>query len=140
MVIKYNEILGLITRLGEEENIQVTVKESFKGGLIAGACCVVGGVLLGPPGLAIGGAVGGCTAWYNAKDKFRPLASVVLYDLTPEKQAVLVDKVQVIVRHLEATDAMALVALVQADHVLKSAVISEVTKYVMSVLGVTVNR
>ena len=140
MVIKYNEILSLITHLGDEENIQVTVKESLKGSLIAGSCCLVGGVLLGPPGLAIGGAVGGCTAWYNAKDKFRPISAVVLYDLSSEKQGILVDKVRNIVSHLEASDGLALVALVQANSILKSTVISEVTKFVISQLGATLNR
>ena len=137
MVIKYNEVLGLITHLGDEENIQVSVKESLKGSLIAGGCCFVGGVLLGPPGLAIGGMVGGCAAWYNSysKEQYRPISAVILSDLSSEKQAVLVDKVRTIVSHLEASDALALVALVQADNILKSAVISEATKFVMSQLG-----
>ena len=37
----------------------MTVKESAKGGLLAGGACALGGFLFGPPGLAIGGTLGG---------------------------------------------------------------------------------
>ena len=61
MVIKYEDILKIITTLGDDENLRITVKQSAKGGLIAGVSCAVGGLIAGPPGLAVGGAAGGCS-------------------------------------------------------------------------------
>ena len=54
----------------------MTVKESVKGGAIAGICTMAGGVVGGPAGLAVGGAFGGCLAAYLAQDKFLPVSAV----------------------------------------------------------------
>ena len=55
MVVQYNDILKIVTTLGDDENLQITVKQSAKGGLIAGISCALGGLIGGPPGLAVGG-------------------------------------------------------------------------------------
>lgn len=57
MPINTQELLSLITQLCDEQNLQVTVKESLKGGVIAGSTTVVGGMLAGPIGLAVGKSV-----------------------------------------------------------------------------------
>ena len=71
-----DQIIELCSLLASEENLQVTVKESLKGGAIAGICTVAGGVVGGPAGLAVGGAMGGCLAAYLAQDKFLPVSTV----------------------------------------------------------------
>ena len=48
--------MQLLSTLAGEEGMQVTVKESLKGGLITGVVAAAGGVMMGPPGLAIGNA------------------------------------------------------------------------------------
>ena len=55
MVFRTDEICNIISKLSDESGLRVTVNESVKGGVIAGSACTIGGVLLGPPGLAIGG-------------------------------------------------------------------------------------
>ena len=81
MVIRYNDIVQVITTLADEEQITVAARETLKGSLIAGGACALGGLVLGPPGLAIGGAVGGGIAYCLTKDKFKPLSHVILYDM-----------------------------------------------------------
>lgn len=59
MPINTPELLSLISQLCDEKNLQVTVKESLKGGVITGSSTVVGGLLAGPIGLAVGTSVMG---------------------------------------------------------------------------------
>ena len=42
MVIRYNDVLELITVLTDDKNLQCTVKESAKGGLVAGGVAGLG--------------------------------------------------------------------------------------------------
>lgn len=54
MPLRQDEILSVCQQLAEEENLKVCVTESLKGACIAGGCALVGSLLMGPPGLAIG--------------------------------------------------------------------------------------
>lgn len=54
MPINQTELLNVAQTIAEEENLQVTVKESLKGGCIAAGGAIMGGLLAGPVGLAIG--------------------------------------------------------------------------------------
>jgi len=51
------DVIDLLVTLSNEHNLRVAVRESFKAGLITGAATIVGGLLSGPRGIAIG--------WYN---------------------------------------------------------------------------
>ncbi len=129
MVIRYNDIVQVVTTLADEENIQVAVKETLKGGLIAGSACIAGGLLLGPPGLAIGGAVGGGLAYCLARDKFKPMSQVILYEMSAEQQTQLVDSVKNILRDADATDAVELMALLNGNVALKAKIAQEVARF-----------
>ena len=129
MVIQYEDILTIITTLGDDENLRITVKQSAKGGLIAGISCAVGGLIGGPPGLAVGGAAGGCLAAYVAGNSFKPLSTVILYEMEPIHQRALVEAVTKIIQNLDAMDAIELLALVQGTTALKAKVLSEITTY-----------
>ena len=54
MPVNTREIIDLLCTLAEEERLRVTVRESVKGGLIAGGSAAAGGLLLGPIGIAVG--------------------------------------------------------------------------------------
>ncbi len=76
MVLDQAAMIELATTLSDEVGIRATAKETAKGGLIAGIACAMGGLVAGPPGLAVGGAVGGGIAYGLARDKFKPLSKV----------------------------------------------------------------
>ncbi len=137
MVIRYNDILTVVSTLGDEEGIGVTVTQSAKGGLIAGVCCTLGGVLGGPPGLAVGGALGGCVAAYVSRGKFKPV-SEVMAELPEEKKRQLAEAVRRIVAGFDAADAVELLALVQGNALLKAKIAQEMVTFLGSQLDVPV--
>lgn len=54
MPVNTGEIIELLCTLAEEERLRVTIRESVKGGIIAGGMAMAGGLALGPIGLAVG--------------------------------------------------------------------------------------
>jgi len=129
MVIRYNDIVHVITTLADEEKITVAVKETLKGSLIAGGACAVCGLVLGPVGFAIGGAVGGGIAYCLAKDKFKPLSHIILHEMSAEHQRQLVDSVKNIVSEVDAADAVEMLALLSGNMLLKAKIAEEMTRF-----------
>lgn len=128
MVVRYNDILTVITTLGDDECLKVTVKGSAKGGLIAGVTSALGGLILGPLGLAVGGTLGGLLA-YAASEPYKPVSQVIMYEMRPVDQEKLVGAVRNLVEGFDIQDAIELVALVQGNPVLKAKVIAEMTTF-----------
>merc|ERR1712244_70164 len=129
MVISYSSVLEVMTVLSEEKELRVTVTESGKGALLTGGVAGLGGLLLGPLGLALGGAVGGCIAAWRAQGHFKPLMEVILYDLKQEQRERMVESVRTILANIDASDAIALVAMVQGNQALKQRVLTEMVTF-----------
>jgi hypothetical protein len=60
MPINSRELLSVVSQLTEDRHVRVTITESLKGGCIAATTTTVGGILLGPVGLAVGVIFMGC--------------------------------------------------------------------------------
>lgn len=63
MPVDLQEFIDGLAILADNHNLRVTLQKSGKGALICGTCCFIGGLVAGPVGLAIGGTVGGITAY-----------------------------------------------------------------------------
>ena len=100
MVISYSSVLEVMTVLSEEKELRVTVTESGKGALLTGGVAGLGGLLLGPLGLALGGAVGGCIAAWRAHGNFKPVMEVVLYDLQQDQRDRMVESVRTVLANI----------------------------------------
>lgn len=74
--------------------------------------------------LYLGGAAGGLTAFSLSKDKFRPVAKVILEDMTPQQQSQLALKVNNVLREFNVTDLIVLLPLLQGNARLGEAVMA----------------
>ena len=110
----------------------------MKGGLIAGTACALGGMVAGPPGMAIGGALGGCAAAAFASSNMRPLSQVINSDMPVERKDELVDSVRSILTGVEVTDAMELIALVQGNTMLKARIAQEMVGFFTNQMNMNV--
>lgn len=54
MVLNTKEIVEIMADLARHENIRVNITQSLRGAAITGATTLLGGVFLGPLGLAAG--------------------------------------------------------------------------------------
>lgn len=71
MPINTRELMEAIAIVSDEHNVRVALKQSGKGAAVCAACCFAGGVLLGPVGLAVGGAAGGVAAYKMTSGKLQ---------------------------------------------------------------------
>jgi len=138
MVIRTDEVINILSKLSDESGLKVTVNESIKGGLIAGTACTIGGVLLGPPGLAIGGAIGGCIAYVIGDGKFKPVSRVITHEMKSEDREQLVNSVHTILADLDATDGMQMLVLINGNAALKGRLITEVTNFFQNQLNMAI--
>ena len=114
--------------------------ESGKGALVTGCVAGLAGLLLGPIGLALGGAVGGAMAAVYAKDKFRPLHQVITEEMTQHQRDRMVECLRNVLTNIEATDALALVAAVQGNQALKARLATEMVTFLSQQCNIYVNE
>ena len=121
MVIQYNEILNIITKLSDDENIRICVQQSAKGGVIAGLICALGGLIAGPIGFIFGGTAGGIVASYFAGDTFKPI-STIIQEMNPAQKNELTESVLKIIEKTDAMDALEILAIIQGNNAIKARV------------------
>lgn len=108
MPVSAVELQRVMAILADEDQLKVTVKNAAYGGVVAGITTTVGGLLAGPPGLMIGGAVGGLLA-YNTTGNFKPV-SAVIKDMNAHERQLLYDTMKDIIDNLHIDDYLALIA------------------------------
>ena len=94
--------------LADEDQLKVTVKGAGYGGVVAGVTTTIGGLIAGPAGLLVGGALGGLLAYANAGD-FKPVSQVVK-EMNAHERQLLYNATRDIVDNLGIDDYLALVA------------------------------
>ncbi|XP_068159118.1 protein Nazo-like [Drosophila tropicalis] len=134
MPIDTRELMSAIAIVADDQNVRVTVKQSGKGAAICCACSFAGGMLLGPVGLAVGGAAGGIAAYKLTSGSFRPLGEIILNDLTDAQREQLVQHVTKAVQDVHPTDLAMLLPLIMSNVPVQQAVLNTVMSFVTNEL------
>lgn len=142
--------------LSREENLRICVSECLKGACITGGSTFLGGLVLGPVGMALGlyisftvfssrfenvnllifiGGLAGVALNAVRGAQFKPLAEVLLNDLTLAQQALLVNRVNRIIRDLDIQDAITLGTVFLANGDVRAQVLGLLTEFVRSDLN-----
>ncbi|KAB5525786.1 hypothetical protein PHYPO_G00144220 [Pangasianodon hypophthalmus] len=76
---------GEIKSVAEYQEVMKSMRYSVKSGAVSGMFTIIGGLLGGPAGVAIGGAFGAAVSYFMTKDKFKPVPKI-LKDLPLEEK------------------------------------------------------
>ncbi|KFZ49971.1 Protein C19orf12 [Antrostomus carolinensis] len=128
MPIHVDHVMQLFCHLSQEAGMKAAVKHSGRGALLAGASAFIGGLMGGPPGIAVGGAFGGLLGAMMTSGQFRPVPQILL-ELSPAEQQKLYDEAVVILRGLDWTDLAQLTALVMGNAGLQQKLIGVLINY-----------
>ena len=108
MPVSAVELQRVLAILADEDQLKVSVKGAGYGGVVAGVTTTIGGLIAGPAGLLVGGALGGVLAYANAED-FKPVSQVVK-EMNAHERQLLYDATRDIVDNLAIDDYAALLA------------------------------
>lgn len=108
--------------------MRAAIKHSREGASLAFVGAFVGGLLEGPPGIAIGGALGGLLGAWMTSGQFKPVPQILM-ELPPAEQQKLFDEAIAIVRNLDWTDMVQLTALVMGSGHLQQQLAGVVVNY-----------
>ncbi|KFR02389.1 Protein C19orf12 [Opisthocomus hoazin] len=137
MPISVDDVIQLLCQLAQKKGMKAAVRHSGQGALLAGATAFVGGLMGGPPGIAVGGAFGGLLGAWMSAGQFKPVPQILL-ELPPAEQQKLCDEAIHILRQLDWTDAVQLTALVMGSAGLQEKLTAMLINYLSKQLGASV--
>ncbi|KAK3528256.1 hypothetical protein QTP86_028496 [Hemibagrus guttatus] len=113
--------------------MKAAVKNSGKGAVVAGGSAFLGGLLLGPAGIALGGAIGGLLGWGMTSGQFKPVPQIIM-ELPPQEQRKLYENVMEVLGSLDWTDVVQLIAMVMGNARMQEHVIAAIFTYITNEL------
>jgi len=128
-MLEIEPVIDLMATLAEEEKLQVAVTNSLLGGLVAGTATVLGGLLMGPVGLAVGGTVGGTVSYLRSRNKFISVAEILI-NMDPKlKERLYQDSINIFEK-FAIEDVKTLHTLVYGDALLRQQLVMRITNHV----------
>ncbi|CAI5782561.1 Uncharacterized protein PODLI_1B041301 [Podarcis lilfordi] len=133
MPVSMNDVMQLLCHVSDERKMRAAFKHSGRGAIVAGATAFLGGLVGGPPGIAVGGAVGGLFGAWMTSGQFQPIPQIIL-ELPPTEQQRLYDNAYAIIGNLDWTDTAQLIALVMGNRAIQDQLLCMLTSYITNEL------
>ncbi|KFB38785.1 AGAP000432-PA-like protein [Anopheles sinensis] len=130
MPIDTRKLFDAVGELMDKDGVRVAIKSSAKGAAIAGSSSFVGGLMAGPIGLFVGGALGGLFAYAMTNDQFKPVSHVIKHELSVREQERLKQLIVEALSDFQATDLVVILPLLTGNASAQKAVLSTVVSFV----------
>ncbi|XP_027286109.1 protein C19orf12 homolog [Cricetulus griseus] len=129
MPIAVDDVMKLLCSVSQKRQMKAAVKHSGRGALVAGTVAFVGGLVGGPPGIALGGTVGGLLGAWMTSGQFKPVPQILM-ELPPAEQQKLVNEAKAVIGNLDWTDAVQLTALVMSNQAMQQKLLTVLATYI----------
>ncbi|XP_020811766.1 protein C19orf12 homolog [Drosophila serrata] len=132
------ELISALSILADNENVQVTFQESAKGAAICAISALVGGLLMGPRGLAVGGSIGAIAAYGLTEGKFKSLGEIIMNELSESEREALKDHVVNAITNVRPIDAVKVVGLILSNEDIGNVALNAVKSFATERMGLTI--
>ncbi|CAD6227525.1 GSCOCG00001208001-RA-CDS [Cotesia congregata] len=112
-----NELINVLCEITEIKSMRVAVKSSLQSGVVVGTAAAVGGLLLGPRGIAIGGLAASLGTAMAMERRFKSVPEILRNDLTAKQKNELMKAVR---KLLTAKNIMTVAMLISERGVLQT--------------------
>jgi len=128
MTFEVEEVISALRIIATQENVDICITGAAQGAAMAGIGAFVVGVCLGPPGIAIGGALGGLAGSALSRS-YKPLPQI-LSEMSQADRRKLYNHMKAALERLEVTDVILLMAIASnPEHALRETVAREFLAY-----------
>ncbi|KAH8355945.1 hypothetical protein KR200_003716, partial [Drosophila serrata] len=150
------ELISALSILADNKNVQVTFQESAKGAAICAISALVGGLLMGPRGLAVGGSIGAIAAYgltegkftlqykigriilTSIPGKFKSLGEIIMNELSESEREALKDHVVNAITNVRPIDAVKVVGLILSNEDIGNVALNAVKSFATERMGLTI--
>ncbi|XP_023213056.1 protein C19orf12 homolog isoform X1 [Centruroides sculpturatus] len=137
--VTISEGVSFIKTLSDDHNLRATVKGSVVGGITVGSITAVSSLFFGPIGLFIGGTFGGFIGYLIAKDKYKPL-STVIEEMTPQQKEKLRNHLIVLMHSVDVRDLITLAAIIASNTSIKGKILAGIINFIVQEFDVQVQN